>query len=76
MPIDPSQIESFDPAGVPTVGQLLRELDQNHQDSPPEEVKMDEDSQEEKVAKRLEPGEAAVFSQKSVVKRLTCYLPA
>lgn len=56
VPIDPSQIESFDPAGVPTVGQLLRELDQNHSDSPPEEVKMDEDSQEEKSAKRSEPG--------------------
>ncbi|KAJ9117308.1 hypothetical protein QFC20_000455 [Naganishia adeliensis] len=55
VPIDPSQIESFDPAGVPTVGQLLRELDQNHSDSPPEEVKMDEDSQEEKSAKRSEP---------------------
>jgi hypothetical protein len=43
------------------VGQLLRELDQNHSDSPPEEVKMDEDSQEEKPAKRSEPGENPSF---------------
>lgn len=59
MPIDPSHIDSFDPAGVPTVGQLLRELDQNHSDSPPEEVKQDGDSQEEKTAKRSEPGKDA-----------------
>lgn len=58
VPVDPSEVESFDPAGVPTVGQLLRELDQNHSDSPSEEIKMDEDSQEEKVTKRSEPGEA------------------
>ena len=27
MPVDPTQVHEFDPEGVPTVGQLLRELD-------------------------------------------------
>ena len=28
VPVDPMKIEEFDPAGVPTVGQLLKEIDE------------------------------------------------
>ena len=28
MPVDPTRIEEFDPAKVPTVGQLLKEIDE------------------------------------------------
>ena len=62
VPVDPSEVENFDPSGVPTVGQLLRELDRTHTDSPAEDVKMEEESQEEKVAKRSEPGKALLLS--------------
>ena len=62
MPVDPSEVENFDPAGVPTVGQLLRELDQTHSGSLPEDVKMEEESQEDKAVKRSEPGEALLLS--------------
>jgi hypothetical protein len=27
VPVDPTKVDDFDPAAVPTVGQLLRELD-------------------------------------------------
>ena len=62
MPVDPSEVENFDPSSVPTVGQLLRELDQTHTDSPPEDVKMEEESQEEKLAKRSETGKVLLLS--------------
>lgn len=28
MPVDPARIEEFDPARVPTIGQLLKEIDE------------------------------------------------
>jgi DNA primase small subunit len=38
VPVDPTRVEEFDPARVPTVGQLLKEIDEvmliNSEDSP------------------------------------------
>lgn len=57
VPVEPSQVDEFDPAGVPTVGQLLRELDQTHAESMEEDVKMDdEETKDDKSPKRSEPG--------------------
>ncbi|KAJ9106179.1 hypothetical protein QFC21_001322 [Naganishia friedmannii] len=53
---DPSQVDDFDPAGVPTVGQLLRELDQTHAELMEDDVKMDdEETKDDKSPKRSEP---------------------
>lgn len=59
MPVEPSQVDDFDPAGVPTVGQLLRELDQTHAESLEDDVKMDdEETKDDKSPKRSEPGKS------------------
>jgi DNA primase small subunit len=34
VPVDPERVGEFDPEGVPTVGQLLRELDKAKEESP------------------------------------------
>ncbi|KAJ9124275.1 hypothetical protein QFC22_001075 [Naganishia vaughanmartiniae] len=56
VPVEPSQVDDFDPAGVPTVGQLLRELDQTHAESLEDDVKMDdEETKDDKSSRRSEP---------------------
>lgn len=63
VPVDPSKVDDFDPTKVPTVGQLLRELDKPRMKSD-EDESMEVDVQTEDAssgpsgsAKRSEPGE-------------------